>query len=131
VTQRPEVPSSRKKVLVVDDEESVRKLLFIILTKAGYQVRVAADGKAAEKMMAEEPADLVVTDLVMPEQEGIETIQNLRQNFPDTKIIAVSGAFDGQFLKAAKILGADAVFLKPFSSEKLVISAHNLLQTPD
>ena len=80
----------------------------------------AGDGKQALRLAHSEQVDLVITDLVMPEQEGIETIRALRQQLPGVRIIATSGAFNGQFLGIAKILGADAVLSKPFSPEALL-----------
>jgi DNA-binding NarL/FixJ family response regulator len=75
-----------------------------------------------------EPVDLVITDLVMPEQEGIETIRALRKEAPGVRIVAMSGAFGGQYLKTAQLLGADAVLAKPVGSELLLAKVAQVLK---
>jgi CheY-like chemotaxis protein len=107
-------------VLVVDDEDSIRWLFDEILTAEGYSVLAASDGReACDVLRRDLKLDLVLTDLVMPNQEGIETIRAIRQQFPKLKIIAMSGAFGGQFLSTAKVLGADATLQKPVKPEEL------------
>ncbi len=120
-------PQPRGSVLVVDDEESIRKLFTRILTRAGYEVNVAADGDQAEKILGAGSYDLMITDLVMPNREGIETIRAIRQIYPGLKIIAVSGAFGGRFLKTAAMLGADATLTKPVGPDHLVETVRNAL----
>lgn len=114
----PETRATR--VLVADDEAGVRAYLREVLESDRYEVTEAADGKQAMHRALAEQVDLVITDLVMPGQEGIETIQALRREAPDIRIIATSGAFSGQFLGMAKMLGADAALSKPFSPEALL-----------
>jgi PAS domain S-box-containing protein len=116
------------RILVVDDEEGVRSLLRAVLEDGGYQVSEAAEGKEAIRRALSEPVELVITDLVMPGQEGIETIQVLRRRVPEVGIIAISGAFGGQFLATAKILGADAVLDKPVSAELLLAKVGEVLK---
>jgi CheY-like chemotaxis protein len=89
----------------------------------------AADGKQALQQVRAEHMDLVITDLVMPEQEGIETIQALRRDLPDVGIIAMSGAFGGQFLKIAKLMGAAVVLNKTVSAELLLAKVAEVLKT--
>jgi len=114
------IGSLPKTVLVVDDEDSIRGLFQELLTAEGYRVLVASDGRQACDLLRRGlDLDLVITDLVMPNQEGIETIQALRQQFPKVKIIAISGAFGGQFLSTARLLGADATLMKPVSPNQL------------
>jgi CheY-like chemotaxis protein len=108
------------RVLVADDEAGVRAYLREVLESDRYEVTEAADGKQAMRRALAEQVDLVITDLVMPGQEGIETIQALRREAPDIRIIATSGAFSGRFLGMAKMLGADAALSKPFSPEALL-----------
>ena len=115
------------KVLVVDDEESIRRLFHQVLTDAGYEVTLAADGDEALKKLRREPFDAVVTDLVMPEREGIEIIRSVRAERPGVKILAVSGAFGGGYLRAAELLGADATMVKPVSPDKLLAVLSRLL----
>jgi CheY-like chemotaxis protein len=99
-----------------------------VLEAGGYEVIEAANGKQAFKEALAKRVDLVITDLVMPEQEGIETIQALRRDVPGIGIIAISGAFKGQFLKTARFLGADAVLNKPVSAELLLANVAEVLK---
>ncbi len=92
-----------------------------------YTVTEAADGKQAMCQALSGRVDLVITDLVMPEQEGIETIQALHREAPEIRIIATSGAFNGRFLGMAKMLGADAALSKPFSPEALLAKVEEVL----
>ena len=120
-------PAPAARILVVDDEAAVRSYLRAVLEKGGYVVSEAADGKEAVRLALSKPLELVITDLVMPEQEGIETIQTLRRRIPGVGIIAISGAFGGQFLSTAKILGADQVLGKPVSAEVLLAKVAEVL----
>ena len=98
-------PAPAARILVADDEAGVRGFLRAVLEDGGYEVIEAADGKQALQQARAGHVDLVITDLVMPEQEGIETIQALRREMPGVGIIAISGAFEGQFLKMAETAG--------------------------
>jgi len=119
--------SQMARILVADDESAVRSFLKAALERAGYQVLAASDGKQAFQQAMAAEVDLVVTDLVMPEQEGIETIRALRREAPEVGIIAISGAFGGRFLNAAQKLGADAVLAKPVSAELLLSKVAEVL----
>ena len=121
----PKAPAAH--ILVVDDEAAVRSYLRAVLEEGGYVVSEAADGKEALRLALAEPPGLVITDLVMPEQEGIETIQVLRRRVPHVGIIAISGAFGGQFLATAKILGADIILDKPIGAEVLLAKVAEVL----
>ena len=79
------------KILVIDDDKNIRSLLRDFLERDGYEVMEAENGKVGLKLFRENGADLVITDLIMPEKEGIETIRELRRDFSDVKIIAISG----------------------------------------
>ncbi len=120
-------PRPLGKVLVVDDEEAIRGLFARILAEGGYEVGVACDGEEAQKVLAAGVYDLVITDLVMPNREGIETIRAIRRDYPGLKIIAVSGAFGGDFLKAAAMLGSHATLVKPVSAEELLETVRKTL----
>lgn len=124
---RPLKPLAR--ILVADDDAGVRGFLRKVLEQDGYQVAEAADGKQALQRALTGRVDLVITDLVMPEQEGIETIRALRQDLPDVAIIAISGAFDGQFLNVAKLMGAAAVLTKPVTAELLLAKVAEVLES--
>lgn len=118
------------KVLVVDDDDSILRLISDIMKKEGYEVIQAEDGEQACDRFMQTPCDLVITDLIMPNKEGIELIQELKGIKPDVKIIAYSGG--GQlepddYLNFAKGIGADQVFRKPISIIELRRSASQLL----
>ena len=101
-------------VLVVDDDDTIRHILRRMLEGAGYEVREAPNGKVAIEELSRRPAHVMITDIFMPEQEGIETIRIARKTFPDLGIIAISGAAGENYLKMAELLGASASLLKPF-----------------
>lgn len=110
-------------VLVIDDEAVVRDIVQRWLEREGFVVRVAENGKIGLRLQRETPADVVVCDLIMPEQEGMETISQLRKEFPDVGVIAISGG--GQiapdaYLNVAGQLGAWKVFTKPLPMDKVV-----------
>lgn len=110
------------RILVVDDEELVRLTLRQMLEAGGHDVIEAANGKQGVALEAEHAVDLVVTDIIMPEQEGIETIVQLRRKNPSLKIVAISGGGrmkNMDFLKIAANVGADATLTKPFSTQEL------------
>jgi PAS domain S-box-containing protein len=102
------------RVLIVDDEAGMRELLRETLTAAGYEVIACENGTKAITYLAEEPVDLLITDLVMPGQEGIETIAQARREYPQLKILAISGFSGGEYLRMAKVLGANETLAKPF-----------------
>jgi len=123
--------SNKPTVMIVDDESSVRLLVREILSSVGYRVVEAEDGIQGHHLMKADPADLVITDMVMPDREGIEVIQSLRKEFPSVMIIAISGAFMGDhYLQIAKALGADAVLSKPFKSQELIRLVGQFLPSP-
>jgi two-component system, cell cycle sensor histidine kinase and response regulator CckA len=118
-------------VLVIDDQEGVRGMVRDALTGAGFRVFEAADGKPATGILRDHPEiGLVITDLVMPEQEGLETIRLIKKERPELKVIAISGAFDGQFLRTAAFFGADATMAKPLDPQRLVDWVRGLLTPP-
>ena len=119
------------RVLVIDDEEQVRTLIREVLEGAGHEVMEARNGREAIKLYEAHPTDVVITDLVMPEQDGLETIRELRRRFPAVKIIAVSGAqqkLNLDLLYIAEKLGALRTMEKPFDIRKLVALVEELLQ---
>lgn len=119
-----------KRILVIDDDIQVRQMLKQTLQRAGYEVAAAADGNEGIKLYRDEPTDLVITDIIMPEKEGIETIMELKRDFPDVKIIAISGGgrvVPGNYLEIAHRLGADRTFAKPFDRVELLEAIQQLL----
>ncbi len=118
------------RILVIDDEREIRSLIKQMLELSGHEVQDAPDGMVALKLHKENPADLIITDIFMPKKEGIETILELKRDFPDLKIIAMSGggSLDPEgYLGTAKTIGADRIFEKPFPLEDLVQAVHELL----
>ena len=114
-------------VLVVDDEEPIRQLFQELLTPEGFRVLTATNGVEALEIIRKRELDLVITDLVMPELEGLETIQAIRSEHPDLRIIATSGAFEGKFLQAAAKLGACATLPKPVGRDQLLSAVRRVL----
>jgi len=111
------------RILVIDDEESVRFTLREILEHENYEVTVAKDGVEGTALFTAQPFPLVITDLFMPEKEGLETIIELREDYPDTKIIAISGGGSmglTNFLESARKLGVDQVIAKPFGKDEVL-----------
>ena len=111
------------KILVIDDDVIVREAIAQILEERGHQVLSAEDGKRGVAAFRTGRPDLVITDIIMPEQEGIQTITQIRGLAPDAKIIAISGGGrigNTDFLKIARHLGANDVIAKPFDPDDLV-----------
>jgi len=121
------IQARTRRVLVVDDETEVRQYFSTLLKEAGYDVVEASDGSEAVAAMRASAADLILLDLVMPEQEGLETIQLLRAEFPAAKIVAISGKFEGKFLSVARHLGAHIAMAKPVEADKLLAAIRELL----
>jgi DNA-binding response OmpR family regulator len=118
------------RILIIDDDLQIRKMLRLTLVAAGFEVAEAQDGKVAMKIMRQAPAELVVTDLIMPEKEGIETIIELKRDFPEVKIIAISGGgrIDPKdYLFLAEKLGAQLTLEKPFGRKEILDAIHGLL----
>jgi DNA-binding response OmpR family regulator len=109
-----------RSVLVVDDDRSIRQLLTRVLDEAGYDVISAADGSEAMVIARHAAFDLVITDLAMPETDGIELIRNFRAEYPGIRIIAISGAFSSEIMEAARLLGAAATLRKPLMADELL-----------
>lgn len=121
------------RVIVIDDDTELRAALAERLRDAGFEVSEATDGAAGLSLHRDHPADVVVTDIFMPGQEGMETVHELRSTYPDLKIIAISGGYArrGQydFVPAARAIGADRCLRKPFETADLVGTIRELLQT--
>lgn len=118
------------RILIIDDDEQIRILLQQMMEWAGFEVMLAENGKVAMQKQSARPADLVITDLIMPEQEGLETISQLKKEYAEIKIIAISGGGrigPEAYLPAALELGADKVFSKPFDVQEIVASVRELL----
>jgi two-component system, chemotaxis family, chemotaxis protein CheY len=120
-------------ILVVDDEDQIRRLICETLERAGYHVREARDGKEALSLYRLAPADLVIMDILMPDQDGLETTVALRRESPDVKIIVITGGSDMigilNYLDVAKMLGAHSTLQKPFEMKTLLETIQAELQT--
>lgn len=116
-------------ILVIDDEPALREILSHVLTEAGHRVVTAGNGKEASKALATSAFDVVVTDVIMPEKDGMQVISEVRKKFPEVRIIAMSGGGHvsrDQYLKIAKGLGAHAILEKPFANQKLLDTIEEL-----
>ncbi len=121
-----------KKILVIDDEAVIRETITEMLQRAGYEVWAAADGGEDIKLFREKDVDLVITDIIMPEVEGIETIRTLLQDQPDIKIIAISGGgriSNDDLLQMAGHFGAKLTLKKPFEREELLTAVRTVLDS--
>ncbi len=121
------------RILVIDDDAAVRRIIGRILERADHAVEFAANGAEGLQKFRTRRPDLVITDLYMPEKEGIETIQELRAEWPDLRILAVSGGLYGDIagpLIDAELLGASATLAKPFTPDELQAAVARLLTQP-
>lgn len=122
-----------KRILIIDDDVVSREILNEAMEPEGYTLANAPDGKVGVNLHKENPFDLIITDIIMPEMEGLETIRELRRISPHVKIIAVTGGgyfgADG-YLKMADKLGADLTFGKPFNIPKIIEGVRQLLVSP-
>jgi CheY-like chemotaxis protein len=109
--------------LLIDDDTLLRSTVRQFLERAGHSVSEARDGRAGVASLRAHPADVVVTDIIMPDQEGMETISQIVEFYPDVPIIAVSGGSEkgmGSYLETAKALGCFATLKKPFTRQDLL-----------
>jgi DNA-binding response OmpR family regulator len=122
------------KILVFDDEYSILLMIKKMLEKAGHEVDIALNGKEGMKLFEKNKPDLVITDIIMPEKEGLETIFELRRKYPKLKIIAISGGGSigpEGYLPSAKIFGANIVLQKPLVLKEFLQSVALLLNDKD
>ncbi len=111
------------QILIVDDNDELRELLRLILESAGHEIVEAANGKIALDLLKTTPVELVITDIIMPEMEGIDLIRMIRTIYPDVRIIAISGGgkIDPNVcLNIAGKLGADRILQKPFGKSTIL-----------
>lgn len=124
------------RILIVDDTDDIREMLANLLTLNGHLVDTAKNGVEAVERFRENPADLLICDMMMPLKGGLETIGELRAENPDLKILAISGAFDvtshskaGEARMWASKMGADASISKPFDTEYVEKVVRTLLSS--
>lgn len=118
------------RILIIDDDAALRRTMCKIVERMGHEVSEAEDGAVGLRRFREERFHLVVTDILMPEKEGIETIMELREVAPGVPILAVSGGMELDrtgFLEDAEALGADASLPKPFAVEEFTAVVEELL----
>ncbi len=118
------------KILIVEDGAGLRENLTILLSRNGHVVRAASEGREALRMITTEIPDLIITDLYMPEKDGIEIIQEVRRLYPQTRLIAMSGGIHGDsgtLLQMAKRLGVDATLSKPCSIQDILATVNSVL----
>jgi CheY-like chemotaxis protein len=122
-----------KRILIIEDDKSHLRMLNILLKKAKYEVVLSSNGLEGFELFQQEPCDLVITDIFMPEQEGLETITIFKEKYPDVKIIAISGGgiktnyIAKDILEIASDLGATKVISKPIDIPDFLESVKELL----
>ena len=120
-----------ERILIIDDEPQIRSMLRLMLERDGYEVVEAPDGIEGIRVHRQNPADLIITDLIMPHKDGIGMIIDLKKEFPDVKIIAMSGGGLNKpegYLKGAKKLGAVCTLTKPIDREEMLRAVRNTLK---
>ncbi len=119
-------------ILIIEDDEVVRKLLRRILELDGHEVTVAENGKIGVELFRSHGSDLVISDIIMPEMDGVETILNIRSDCPNAKIIAISGGGPkvgaSTCLTLSKLVGAVTTLQKPVRRYEIITAVNNLLR---
>jgi DNA-binding response OmpR family regulator len=129
------------KIIVIDDEEDIRDVLKEVLTRAGYEVNTARNSDDGLELLRNDGADLVITDIIMPGKDGVETAYDIRIEFPNTRIIVISGGGNvtpmeyepsaiktEAYLASASAAGADMTLAKPFDRKELLDAVSELVQ---
>ena len=129
------------KIIIIDDEEDIRIVLKEIFVREGFEVEVASNGEEGLNLLRENGADVVITDIIMPGSDGVETAYDIRMEFPGTKIIVMSGGGNiapheyepgaiktTAYLASAAAVGADLTLTKPFDREKLIEAVRELTE---
>ena len=121
------------RILIIDDEPQIRSMLRLMLERVGYEVAEAPDGIEGIRRYRENPADLIITDLIMPNKDGIGMIIDLKKEFPRVKIIAMSGGGVNRpegYLDGAKKLGAACTLTKPIDRDEMLKAVKETLKDP-
>ena len=120
----------KRRILIVDDEPQIRNMLRDWLTRSGFDVVDAPDGKQAIEILRRESFDVVVADIMMPEKDGLEVIMYLQRESPLTKCVAISSPSNRVFLQSAQLLGATRVVEKPLTGADVEKVIRDVLQLP-
>ena len=128
------------RIIVIDDERDIRNVVKEVLVREGYDVVVAEDGEAGLDALREHGADLVITDVIMPGKDGVETVYDIRMEFPNTRVLVISGGGNvppheyepvaiktSAYLASATVAGADTTLTKPFGRKELIDAVSELL----
>jgi DNA-binding response OmpR family regulator len=119
-----------RRILIIDDDHHILLMIKKMLERAGFEVDLASNGNEGLELFKRMPVDLVITDIIMPEKEGLETIREMKRLRSDLKIIAISGGgkvSSDNYLNTAKIFGASRIMAKPFSQKQMVSAVRDLL----
>ncbi len=119
------------RILIIDDEPQIRSMLRLMLERVGYEIAEAPDGIEGIRKYRENPADLIITDLIMPNKDGIGMIIDLKKEFPQVKIIAMSGGGVNRpegYLDGAKKLGATRTLTKPIDRDEMLKAVKETLK---
>ena len=118
------------RILVIDDDATIRRMLHTLLEREGHEILEASNGKEALRLHRVSPVELVITDILMPEMDGLELILALRRQAPDLRVIAMSGGGDSkqhQVLDVAEPFGAFATVRKPFKLDEMLTTVRRAL----
>lgn len=123
------------RILIIEDEDGIRKVLKLLLERAGYIVSEAADGNIATELYTNEPFDLVITDIFMPKKDGLQVIREIKRDYSKTKLIAMSGggtvdvigAERKNYLVLAKKMGVHKTLEKPFDLQEILLAVKELV----
>jgi len=121
------------RILIIDDDHHILLMIKKMLERAGFEVDLASNGNEGLKLFKKLSVDLVITDIIMPEKEGLETIREMKRLRSDLKIIAISGGgkvSSDNYLNTAKIFGATKIMTKPFTQNQMVSAVRELLGEP-
>jgi len=129
------------RIIVIDDEEDIRDVLEEVLQRAGFDVATAGNSAEGLELLRDNGADLVITDIIMPGRDGVETVRDIRAGFPNTRIIVISGGGNvtpmeyepsaiktSAYLASASAAGADATLTKPFDRGELLTAVRELVE---
>jgi|SRR5688572_11206645 len=120
------------RVIVIDDQEPIRRIVHRALEQAGHQVFEASDGEAGVRLLAQHAAEVVISDIFMPGQDGIQTLRQIRKDFPHVKVIVMSGGDSTGMLdlrRDAELLGAVKSLPKPFTAREIVDAVSSVLES--